>query len=76
MENQCSRILNRMMRRHRADSAWAKREGIRSLPSRIHELRALGLKINYSKEGYYLATLRKPKTIINIGEDDLFPDYE
>lgn len=72
--NQCSRILNQLMRYGSIDHVKAKRLGVMNLAARVSELRALGLQIETRKERYMIGVRRravKEKTF----EDDLFPGY-
>lgn len=72
--NQCSRVLNELMRFGSIDHVKAKRLGVKSLPARIKELRDLGLKIAITKGRYSLGVKRRAVKRERF-EDDLFPNY-
>lgn len=75
--NQCSKILNHLMRKGSLTSAVAKDlYGIQNLSARIKNLRSLGLNVPYKDGAYLMPPTGKPKKKERIiEEDDLFPDY-
>ena len=75
--NQCSVLLNHMMRHGGVTAGYAREMlGIANPGARIAELRDMGLAVRLQDGLYRLPRkriVRKPRVA---DEDDLFPDYE
>lgn len=77
--NQCSLVLNQLMRSGRITAAQAKAMGIKNLSAKVKELRNLGVPVSNAEDGGYIfpewlrqARNRKTEETADDNESKLF----